>query len=152
MKLGKKSEFFYNDSIDLELLPIDLGYVIEVIDEKIIEEEKEESDLRQEILTPIKKYLQGRYDEWKSLREMRDNKTELETNLRKIVVDYLGVEPKEVKLTSNFDNDLGADSLDNVEVCMAVEEQFGIELPDERMEKVRTFGDLVKLVKEVQNA
>ena len=67
-----------------------------------------------------------------------------------IVSEQLSVESAEVKSDSNFQNDLGADSLDTVELVMAFEEEFGIEIPDDAAETIQTFGDAVKFIKEAQ--
>ncbi|MGK7906656.1 MAG: acyl carrier protein [Synechococcus sp.] len=64
--------------------------------------------------------------------------------VRNIVVDQLGVEAGEVTADSHFQNDLGADSLDTVELVMAFEEEFDMEIPDEEAEKIATVGDAVK--------
>ena len=64
--------------------------------------------------------------------------------VRKIIVEQLGAEPDEVQLSSTFIEDLGADSLDIVELIMAFEEEFNIEIPDEVAEKMRTVEDVVK--------
>ena len=66
--------------------------------------------------------------------------------VRDIVVDQLGVEPDEVAIESTFIDDLGADSLDIVELIMAFEEQFGIEIPDEAAEKIKTVQDVVSYI------
>ena len=63
--------------------------------------------------------------------------------VRDIVVDQLGVEADEVSIESTFIDDLGADSLDIVELIMAFEEEFGIEIPDEAAEKIKTVQDVV---------
>ena len=65
-----------------------------------------------------------------------------------IVSEQLSVEAKEVKPDSNFQNDLGADSLDTVELVMALEEAFDIEIPDEAAEGIATVGDAVKFIEE----
>ena len=65
-----------------------------------------------------------------------------------IVSDQLSVEAEEVKSDSNFQNDLGADSLDTVELVMALEEEFDIEIPDEAAEGIATVGDAVKFIEE----
>lgn len=67
-----------------------------------------------------------------------------------IVVEQLGVEADEVQMTSTFVDDLGADSLDIVELIMAFEEAFNIEIPDEKAEKIKTVEDVVKYIEEVQ--
>ena len=65
-----------------------------------------------------------------------------------IVSEQLSVESAEVKADSNFQNDLGADSLDTVELVMALEEAFDIEIPDEAAEGIATVGDAVKFIEE----
>ena len=65
-----------------------------------------------------------------------------------IVSEQLSVEASEVKADSNFQNDLGADSLDTVELVMALEEAFDIEIPDEAAEGIATVGDAVKFIEE----
>ena len=66
--------------------------------------------------------------------------------VRDIVVDQLGVEADEVNIDSTFIDDLGADSLDIVELIMAFEEEFGIEIPDEAAEKIKTVQDVVSYI------
>ena len=66
--------------------------------------------------------------------------------VRDIVVDQLGVEPDEVAIESTFIDDLGADCLDIVELIMAFEEEFGIEIPDEAAEKIKTVQDVVSYI------
>lgn len=67
--------------------------------------------------------------------------------VKKIIVEQLGVEDDEVKLESSFIDDLGADSLDIVELIMALEEEFDIEIPDSEAEKISTVGDAVNYIK-----
>lgn len=66
--------------------------------------------------------------------------------LRKIVAERLGLEEGEVKKESSFIDDLGADSLDVVEMVMAIEEEFNIEIPDEDAEKIQTVADAVAYI------
>ena len=66
--------------------------------------------------------------------------------VRDIVVEQLGVEADEVAIESTFIEDLGADSLDIVELIMAFEEEFGIEIPDEAAEKIKTVQDVVTYI------
>lgn len=66
--------------------------------------------------------------------------------VKKIVVEQLGAEPDEVQMSSTFVDDLGADSLDIVELIMAFEEEFNIEIPDEKAEKIKTVEDVVKYI------
>ena len=68
--------------------------------------------------------------------------------VRDIVVDQLGVEADEVAIESTFIDDLGADSLDIVELIMAFEEEFGIEIPDEAAEKIKTVQDVVSYIEQ----
>lgn len=65
----------------------------------------------------------------------------LEDRLKGIIVDQLGVEAEKVVANASFINDLGADSLDIVELVMAMEEEFDLEIPDEDAEKIKTVGD-----------
>lgn len=66
--------------------------------------------------------------------------------VKEVVVEQLNVNPDEVKEESKFVEDLGADSLDVVELVMALEEKFGCEIPDEEAEKIQTVGDAVKYI------
>jgi acyl carrier protein len=66
--------------------------------------------------------------------------------VKKIVVEHLGVEADKVIETANFIDDLGADSLDTVELVMAFEEEFGVEIPDDAAETIVTVGDAVKFI------
>jgi acyl carrier protein len=66
------------------------------------------------------------------------------------VVEQLGVEAEEVLMESSFIDDLGADSLDIVELLMALEEEFDIEIPDEEAEKLSSVGDVVEYIKNNQ--
>jgi len=70
--------------------------------------------------------------------------------VRSIVAEQLSVDAGEVKPESNFQNDLGADSLDTVELVMALEESFDIEIPDEAAEGITTVGDAVKYIEDKQ--
>nr|AUG32456.1 acyl carrier protein [Paulinella longichromatophora] len=70
--------------------------------------------------------------------------------VRSIVADQLSVEASEIKNESNFQNDLGADSLDTVELVMALEEEFDIEIPDEAAEGIITVGDAVTYIQDKQ--
>ncbi|MDE2772241.1 MAG: acyl carrier protein [Gemmatimonadota bacterium] len=66
-----------------------------------------------------------------------------EARVRDIIVNELGVEPEKVTDEASFVEDLGADSLDTVELVMAFEEEFGIDIPDEDAEQMRTVGDAI---------
>ena len=77
---------------------------------------------------------------------------EIEAKVKDIVVQQLGVTAEQVTPEASFIDDLGADSLDTVEVVMAFEEAFGVEVPDEDAEKLRTVGDVIKYIEERQTA
>ncbi len=68
--------------------------------------------------------------------------------VKKIIVEQLSAEESEVTPDASFIEDLGADSLDIVELIMALEEEFGVEIPDEDAEKISTVGDAVKYIQE----
>ncbi|MCK9574340.1 MAG: acyl carrier protein [Candidatus Omnitrophica bacterium] len=70
----------------------------------------------------------------------------VEEKVKEIIAEQLGVKKEEIKGESSFIDDLGADSLDTVEVVMALEEEFGIEIPDEDAEKITTVGEAVKYI------
>ncbi|MEQ1852285.1 MAG: acyl carrier protein [Chthoniobacteraceae bacterium] len=66
--------------------------------------------------------------------------------VKDIIVEQLGVNPEQVTETASFIEDLGADSLDTVELVMAFEEEFGVEVPDEDAEKLQTVGNVVEYI------
>ena len=70
--------------------------------------------------------------------------------VRKIVIEHLDADPEKVTEKASFIDDLGADSLDTVELVMAFEEEFGIEIPDEDAEKMQTVGDAVSYISKQQ--
>jgi acyl carrier protein len=72
----------------------------------------------------------------------------IESKVKEIIVNELGVEAEKVTDDASFVEDLGADSLDTVELVMAFEEEFGIEIPDEDAEKLQTVGDAMRYLKE----
>jgi len=72
----------------------------------------------------------------------------VEEKIKEIIAEQLGVKKEEIKPESSFIDDLGADSLDTVEVVMALEEEFGIEIPDEDAEKITTVGEAIKYIEE----
>ena len=76
--------------------------------------------------------------------------SEIADRVRKIVVEHLSVEEDKVTESASFIDDLGADSLDTVELVMAFEEEFGIEIPDDAAETIQTFGDAVEFIKNAQ--
>ncbi|MFZ4457298.1 MAG: acyl carrier protein [Bacteroidales bacterium] len=69
--------------------------------------------------------------------------SEIASKVKAIIVDKLGVEESEVTLEASFTNDLGADSLDTVELIMEFEKEFGISIPDDQAEKIGTVGDAI---------
>ena len=72
--------------------------------------------------------------------------SEIESKVKAIIVDKLGVDEAEVK--PSFTNDLGADSLDTVELIMEFEKEFGISIPDDKAEKIATVGDAIAYIEE----
>ncbi len=72
----------------------------------------------------------------------------IEERIKEIIADQLGVETEKITPEAKFVEDLGADSLDIVELIMAFEEEFGIEIPDEDAEKIQTVGDVINYLKE----
>jgi acyl carrier protein len=72
----------------------------------------------------------------------------IEGRVREIIINELGLEPEKVTDDASFVEDLGADSLDTVELVMAFEEEFGLDIPDEDAEQMRTVGDAIKYLKE----
>ena len=70
----------------------------------------------------------------------------IEERVKKIIVEQLGVKEEDVKPEASFVEDLGADSLDTVELVMALEEEFDIEIPDEEAEKILTVGDAISYI------
>ena len=75
---------------------------------------------------------------------------DLEAKVKSIIAEQLGVEEAEVTDDASFVDDLGADSLDTVELVMALEEEFGIEIPDEDAEKISSVSDAINYIKEHQ--
>jgi len=69
--------------------------------------------------------------------------------VKKVIVEQLGVDENEVTLDASITDDLGADSLDLVELVMALETEFNLDIPDEEAEKIKTVGDAVRYVEEV---
>jgi acyl carrier protein len=72
----------------------------------------------------------------------------VEADVKEIIIDQLGVDEAQVKNEASFIDDLGADSLDTVELVMAFEEKFDVEIPDEDAEKMNTVGDAIKYLTE----
>ena len=76
---------------------------------------------------------------------------DISSKVKKIVVDHLGVDEAKVADESSFIDDLGADSLDTVELVMAFEEEFGSEISDSQAEKILTVGDAIKFIESKSN-
>lgn len=72
--------------------------------------------------------------------------SEIESKVKEIIIEKLGVEESEVTMDASFTNDLGADSLDTVELIMEFEKEFGITIPDDQAEKIATVGDAVAYI------
>ena len=72
----------------------------------------------------------------------------VQERVKNIIVEQLGVEADQVKPEAQFVNDLGADSLDTVELIMALEEEFDVEIPDEKAEKIKTVGEAISYIEE----
>lgn len=73
-----------------------------------------------------------------------------EDKVQQIIANVLGLEAKQVHMQSSFQEDLGADSLDVVEVVIALEEEFGIDIPDERAERISSVQDVVDSIEEIE--
>ena len=76
---------------------------------------------------------------------------DIEAKVKDIIINELGVEAEKVTNEASFVDDLGADSLDTVELVMAFEEEFGIEIPDEDAEKLQTVGDAISYIQNHQS-
>jgi len=76
----------------------------------------------------------------------------VEERVKKIVIEQLGVKDSDVKNEASFVDDLGADSLDTVELVMALEEEFEMEIPDEEAEKIRTIQDAIDYINQHSEA
>ncbi len=72
----------------------------------------------------------------------------IEEKVKDIIVEQLGVNPEQVTPSASFIEDLGADSLDTVELVMAFEEEFGVDVPEEDAEKLQSVGDVIKYIEE----
>lgn len=72
--------------------------------------------------------------------------SDVTTKIKAIIIDKLGVDEAEVTLTANFTDDLGADSLDTVELIMEFEKAFDIQIPDDKAEKIATVGDAISFI------
>jgi acyl carrier protein len=86
------------------------------------------------------------------MREDLKDMSTIEERVKKIVVEQLGVKEEDVTVEASFVDDLGADSLDTVELVMALEEEFGCEIPDEEAEKITTVQQAIDYIKTHQEA
>ena len=77
--------------------------------------------------------------------------SDIADRVKKIVIEHLGVEEDKVSETASFIDDLGADSLDTVELVMAFEEEFGIEIPDDAAEKIQTIKDAIDFIEKADS-
>lgn len=75
--------------------------------------------------------------------------SDIASRLKAIIVDKLGVDESEVTLEASFTNDLGADSLDTVELIMEFEKEFDIQIPDDQAEKIATVGQAIDYIKQI---
>lgn len=82
------------------------------------------------------------------MEEEKMAKEEIFEKLKELVVDQLGVEEDEVTMEATMQDDLGADSLDLVDLVMSVEEEFGVKVADEDLENIKTVGDIVEYIEE----
>ena len=76
--------------------------------------------------------------------------SDIAESIKKIVVEHLDVDPEKVTESASFIDDLGADSLDNVELVMAFEEEFDVEIPDDAAETIQIVGDAIKFVEKAK--
>ena len=81
-----------------------------------------------------------------SLTQKKRKMSEIATKVKAIIVDKLGVDEKDVTPEASFTNDLGADSLDTVELIMELEKEFNVSIPDDQAEKITTVGDAISYV------
>jgi acyl carrier protein len=85
-------------------------------------------------------------------QEIEDKMSEIGDKVKKIVVEHLGVEESKVTPEASFIDDLGADSLDTVELVMAFEEAFGVEIPEDAAEKISTVKDAIDFIEKQKEA
>ena len=85
-------------------------------------------------------------------KQITTKQQEILNNMAPIIVEKLGVDPAEVTMYAQFTNDLGADSLDSVELIMEFEKEFGVSIPDAQQEEIKTVGDVVGLIERMHDA
>lgn len=96
--------------------------------------------------------MHGKFKEIKLIINLKQKvMSEIASRVKEIIVDKLGVEESEVTNEASFTGDLGADSLDTVELIMEFEKEFNISIPDDQAEKIQTVGDAVSYVEENAN-
>src|SRR6185503_16696529 len=100
-------------------------------------------------LTPLESWHRHTANEPKEPEQIVAEKT-IEQRVKDIIVEQLGVNADQVTPDAKFIEDLGADSLDTVELVMALEEEFGHEIPDEQAEKLQSVGDVIKYIEDLQ--
>jgi acyl carrier protein len=86
----------------------------------------------------------------RNIRSRNSDMSDIAERVKKIVIDHLGVDAEKVSEGASFIDDLGADSLDTVELVMAFEEEFGVEIPDDAADSILTVGDAVKFIEKAQ--
>jgi acyl carrier protein len=86
----------------------------------------------------------------KMIKVEETDMSDIAERVKKIVIDHLGVDADKVVEGASFIDDLGADSLDTVELVMAFEEEFGVEIPDDAADSILTVGDAVKFIEKAQ--
>ncbi|GAA7276190.1 hypothetical protein ID0507_07030 [Helicobacter pylori] len=115
---------------------------------KLREYKERNNEVYQESLND--KELQNDLQEWRRSKNQQNNNKAFNTNLfediQAVIAEQLNVDAAQVTPEAEFVKDLGADSLDVVELIMALEEKFGIEIPDEQAEKIVNVGDVVKYI------
>lgn len=81
-----------------------------------------------------------------SFSQVNNSSSEIERKVKAVIMDKLNVSSNEVHSNASFMNDLGADSLDTVELIMELEKEFGITIPDDQAERIRTVGDAIRFI------
>ena len=87
-----------------------------------------------------------------TMKEVEATMSDIAERVKKIVIEHLGIEAEKVTANASFIDDLGADSLDTVELVMAFEEEFNVEIPDDAAETILTVGDAVSFLEKASQA